>query len=152
MFKATSSRLSAAGKVPSHAELVDLCDMRTQQSSNIPSRIVIADTLVLFAGFLLWYFWNPVKYIPKHNAIFWFKMPKGTVEYAPWSLLVVKVISYYMLFYNDKYNFSVITSSILKVPINIPRARLASGSSIFATHPVYAWDTQYILIHRSIIG
>lgn len=42
IFKAKSSRLSAAGKLPSHAELVDLRDMRTQKSSNIPSRIVIA--------------------------------------------------------------------------------------------------------------
>jgi len=49
MFKATSSRLDV-GKLPSHAELVDFVGYAHALVSNIPPRIVIPDTLVLFTG------------------------------------------------------------------------------------------------------
>jgi len=52
MFKATSSRLSVAGKLPSHAELVDFLGYAHAPVTNIPPRIVISDTLVLFTGWL----------------------------------------------------------------------------------------------------
>ena len=52
MFKATSSRLSAAGKLPSHAELVDFLGCAHAPVTNIPPRIVIPNTLVLFTDWL----------------------------------------------------------------------------------------------------